>query len=66
MDTSQHLTDIGSVSVCTCRQQYSLVPNRRTSSFVKTAAYFAYRFVCCGQVRLLLFFFLGFAGQCEG
>ena len=32
---------------------YSLVPNRRAGLFVKTAAYFAYRCVCCGQVRLL-------------
>ena len=32
---------------------YSFVPNRRTGLFVKTAADFAYRFVCCGQVRLI-------------
>ena len=34
-------------------QVYSLVPNRRAGLFVKTAAYFAYRCVFCGQVRLL-------------
>ena len=32
---------------------YSFVPDRQTGLFVKTAAYFAYRFVCCVQVRLL-------------
>ena len=31
---------------------YSFVPDRQTGLFVKTAAYFAYRFVCCVQVRL--------------
>ena len=32
---------------------YSLVPNSQTGPFVKTVVYYAYRFVCCGQVRLL-------------
>ena len=35
------------------KKAYSLVHNRRTGSFVKTAAYFGYRLVCCGKVRLV-------------